>query len=97
VEVYLLCLTLTDSRDESTTIIRLSKQVWCRPVLPYICILGYRLCAIIVLTCFVHFSYGLLMFQASIGQLYEMVCAGKGVAKEKVSSRSFSFLLHLMP
>ncbi|AEE31532.1 ubiquitin-specific protease 11 [Arabidopsis thaliana] len=46
VEVYLLCLTLTDSRDESTTIIRLSKQ-------------------------------------ASIGQLYEMVCAGKGVAKEK--------------
>ncbi|KAG7599055.1 Peptidase C19 ubiquitin carboxyl-terminal hydrolase [Arabidopsis suecica] len=46
VEVYPLCLKLTDSRDESTTIIRLSKQ-------------------------------------ASIGQLYEMVCAGRGVAKEK--------------
>lgn len=31
------------------------------------------------------------MFQASIGQLYEMVCAGRGVAKEKVSTRKLFF------
>ncbi|ESQ33499.1 hypothetical protein EUTSA_v10006750mg [Eutrema salsugineum] len=46
VEVYPLCLNLTDSSDESCTIIRLSKQ-------------------------------------ASISQLYEMVCALRGVSKEK--------------
>ncbi|EOA37360.1 hypothetical protein CARUB_v10011117mg, partial [Capsella rubella] len=46
VEVYPLYLKLRDSRDESTTIIRLSKQ-------------------------------------ASIGQLYDMVCVIRGVAKDK--------------
>ncbi|VVB11856.1 unnamed protein product [Arabis nemorensis] len=46
VEVYPLCLQLTDDRDGPSTTIRLSKQ-------------------------------------ASISQLYEMVCAVKGVAKEK--------------
>ncbi|KAL0696074.1 hypothetical protein Bca4012_063254 [Brassica carinata] len=47
VEVYPLCLKLTDSRDGGSAIIRLSKQ-------------------------------------ASVGQLYETVCAARGVSKEKV-------------
>ncbi|CAN6882492.1 unnamed protein product [Brassica oleracea] len=46
VEVYPLCLKLTDSRDGSSSIIRLSKQ-------------------------------------ASVGQLFETVCAARGVSKEK--------------
>ncbi|KAF8082389.1 hypothetical protein N665_0829s0006 [Sinapis alba] len=46
VEVYPLCLKLTDSRDGSSSIIRLSKQ-------------------------------------ASVGKLYETVCAARGVSKEK--------------
>ncbi|KAL0796151.1 hypothetical protein Bca101_067528 [Brassica carinata] len=46
VEVYPLCLKLTDSRDGGSAIIRLSKQ-------------------------------------ASVGQLYETVCAARGVSKEK--------------
>ncbi|CAN7045230.1 unnamed protein product [Brassica oleracea var. botrytis] len=46
VEVYPLCLKLTDSRDGSSSIIRLSKQ-------------------------------------ASVGQLFETVCAASGVSKEK--------------
>ncbi|XP_018434167.1 putative ubiquitin carboxyl-terminal hydrolase 11 [Raphanus sativus] len=46
VEVYPLCLKLTDSKDGSSYIIRLSKQ-------------------------------------ASVGQLYETVCAARGVSKEK--------------
>ncbi|KAF8116373.1 hypothetical protein N665_0019s0051 [Sinapis alba] len=46
VEVYPLCLKLTDSRDESSATIRLSKQ-------------------------------------ASVSQLYEMVCSARSVSKEK--------------
>ncbi|XP_018492840.2 putative ubiquitin carboxyl-terminal hydrolase 11 [Raphanus sativus] len=46
VEVYPLCLKLTDSRDGSSATVRLSKQ-------------------------------------ASVGQLYEMVCSARGVSKDK--------------
>lgn len=80
VEVYPLCLMLTDGRDQSLTTIRLGKQVR----MPHHFSLNFSLSYLCVEKDSPHWLHGLLVLQASLRELYEKVCAIKSVSQEKV-------------